>query len=139
MKTDPIQHARAAMQMALDAFGEDAFPQNIYVTLNGGAEQKIRLKRANRIKIKFRRGLKSITWGPRSVHFTDTIRYSLSQPDMSDIKHEPARGTIVHEAWHVVQAQGRSMISWWWYYVWNRARLEREAEAMAVKYRDTVR
>ena len=120
MMTNPTDHAKAAMQMAFDAFGKP------YI-------------RATNVSIKWTRRKASVTWSGRSVWLADSIRPSFEQDDMSAFKHRPARHNIVHEAWHVVQAQGRSRIGWWWHYLWNRARLEREADRMAEKYRDMVK
>lgn len=116
---DPIKHAADAFQACFDAAGYDIDAS----------------------------GLDLAFWGRSYSHVPDafTVRFTvgmarvLSIADISDQRWQASRDHLCHEAEHVHQAQGRSRLAWWWYYIWNGDRLEREAEAMAERYRGVVR
>ena len=117
--TNPTEHARAAMQLAFDAFAKN--------------EPRPILKH-DIIDIQFWPRNYSHVADQYTVRFAHGFRKLLAENEELGEEHNGARDTIAHEAWHVVQAQGRSRFGWWWHYLWNRKRLEAEAAAMAEKY-----
>ena len=128
--TDPIEHAKSAMQQAFDLFWDNGH----------WSDWKID---ADRIDLQFWDRKSSQTVDSRTVRLTSTLIYAFEQPNLSAFLWRPARHNIVHEAWHVVQAQGRSRWGWRVRYAWDwlfgGKSLEREADAMAIKYRDKIK
>lgn len=129
---NPTQHAKAAMQMAFELFAaNDPASESI--------ERAVWDAKYDNIDLQFWGMWYSQVKDARTVRITSSLRATFEQDDISGIQHRPARHNIVHEAWHVVQAQGYSRIGWYWHYVWNWRRLEREADEMAIRYRDKVK
>ena len=128
--TDPIEHAKAAMQRAFELFWDNGHWSGWKID-------------ADRIDLQFWDRKSSQTVDSRTVRLTSTLIYAFEQPNLSAFLWRPARHNIVHEAWHVVQAQGRSRWGWRVRYAWDwlfgGKSLEREADAMAIKYRDKIK
>ena len=133
--TDPIEHAKAAMQRAFELFDNEMATS---ATLSAYTSA-----RRGQIDLQFWDRKSSQTVDSRTVRLTSTLIYAFEQPNLSAFFWRPARHNIVHEAWHVVQAQGRSRWGWRVRYAWDwlfgGKSLEREADAMAIKYRDKIK
>lgn len=128
MKMNPEQHARAAMQMAFDAFYEDK-----------NTPSKID---ASGIRIGFQPLWFSTVWNANTVMFSSGLRESLALP----VLNEGMAKTVVHECQHIVQARfklvhgnGWSTRKWIWFYIRYRSELEREAEEMADRFWEQVK